>query len=73
MFERGDNMIKKSCFIILGITLGLLVKTVTKNIFPQVTGTLYVVLMLLSLGLIIISLTLAFRLSDKIKQKIKYK
>ncbi len=66
-------MIKKSCFIILGIILGLLTKTVIKNVFPQITGTPYVALILLSLGLIVIVLALVFRLSDRTKQKIKCK
>ncbi len=66
-------MIKKSCFIILGIAFGLLTKTGIKNVFPQITGTPYVALMLLSLVLIVIVLTVVFRLSDKIKQKIRCK
>ncbi|MEW9094588.1 MAG: hypothetical protein AB2417_05850 [Clostridiaceae bacterium] len=66
-------MTKKSCFIILGIAFGLLTKVGIKNAFPQVKGTPYVALMLLSLVLIVIVLTFAFRLSDKIKEKIKCK
>ncbi|MBU5484412.1 hypothetical protein KQI86_08735 [Clostridium sp. MSJ-11] len=57
----------------MGIAFGLLIKTGIKNVFPQVTGTPYIALMLLSLGLIVIVLTLVFRLSDKIKEKIKCK
>ncbi len=63
-------MVKKSCFIILGIALGLLTKMGIKNLFPKMTGAPYVTCILLSLLLIVFILTLIFKLSDKLKQKI---
>lgn len=66
-------MIRKSCFIILGIALGLLTKMGIENLFPQINGTTYVACILLSLLLIVVILTIIFRLSDKLKQKIQHR
>lgn len=60
-------MIKRNCFIILGIALGLLTKMGIDNLFPQMTGIPYIACILLSLLIIVVILTLIFRLSDKLK------